>query len=215
VGQKVNPIGYRIGVNKEQDSVWYAEGKEFVRNLHEDLKIKKYITNKLKDAMVSHVKVYRKTNSVTVDIFTARPGFVIGRKGAEIETLKNELSVLVNKDRQSKINVFININEIKKVWTDAKLVGDEIAKQLSQRVSFRRAMKFAIRNSLRDGAKGIKIQCSGRLGGAEMARTERYHSGRTPLHTLRADIDYALIESHTTYGVIGVKVWIYRGDILS
>jgi len=214
MGQKVNPIAYRLGVNKQHDSIWYAEGKDYVKNLHEDLMLKKYVTNKLKDAMVSKVRIFRKTNSITVDIDTARPGFVIGKKGSEIDNLKNEISVLVNKNRELKLNVFININEIKKVWIDAKLVGEEIAKQLAQRISFRRAMKYAIRNSLRDGAMGIKIQCSGRLGGAEMARTERYHKGRTPLHTLRADIDYALIESHTTYGVIGVKVWIYKGDIL-
>ena len=214
MGQKVNPIGYRVGVNKKQDSIWYAEGKDYVFNFHEDLMIKKYINKRLQDGMISDIRVARKTNSVTIDIDTARPGFVIGRKGSEIDKLRNEITVLVNKERNSKIKVFININEVKKPWTDARLVGKEIAKQLKERVSFRRAMKFALRNALRSGAKGIKIQCAGRLGGAEMARTERYHRGRTPLHTLRADIDYALVEAQTTYGIIGIKVWIYKGDIL-
>ena len=215
MGQKVNPIGYRIGVNKNCDSSWFATKEDYIDNLHEDLKIKKYIQNRLADAMISKVTIQRKTKSVTVDIHTARPGQVIGRKGAEIEKIRNELTVLINKGRKSDANVFVNVQEIKNPWTDAKLVGMEIGAQLLRRTSFRRAMKFAIRNALRSGAQGIKVQCSGRLGGAEMARTERYQEGRTPLHTLRADIDYALTEVNTTYGIIGIKVWIYKGDILN
>ena len=165
--------------------------------------------------MISRIQIQRKTKSVTVDIHTARPGQVIGRKGAEIEKLRNELTVLVNKGKESEKNVFVNVQEIKDLWSDASLVGQEIGSQLKRRVSFRRVMKFAIRNAIRSGVQGIKVQCSGRLGGAEMARTERYHEGRTPLHTLRADIDYALTEVNTTYGIIGIKVWIYKGDILN
>ncbi|MBN1326744.1 MAG: 30S ribosomal protein S3 [Candidatus Cloacimonetes bacterium] len=215
MGQKVNPVGYRIGINKECDSIWFAEKQEYLDSFHEDLKVKKYIKNKMNDAMISKLIISRKTKSITVDIHTARPGQVIGRKGAEIEKLRNELTVLVNKNRDSQISVFVNVQEIKNPWLDAALVGMEIGRQLKQRVSFRRAMKFALRNGMRNGAQGIKVQCSGRLGGAEMARTERYHEGRTPLHTLRADIDYALTEVTTTYGIIGIKVWIYKGDILN
>ncbi|MCK4653875.1 MAG: 30S ribosomal protein S3 [Candidatus Cloacimonetes bacterium] len=215
MGQKVNPVGYRIGINKNYDSVWFATKEEYIHNFHEDLKVKKYIRNRLKDAMISRITIQRKTKSITIDINTARPGQVIGRKGSEIEKLRNELTILVNKKRKSDLNVFVNVQEIKNLWMDASLVGQELGSQLKRRVSFRRAMKFAIRNSMKSGVQGIKVQCSGRLGGAEMARTERYHQGRTPLHTLRADIDYALTEVNTTYGIIGIKVWIYKGDILS
>jgi small subunit ribosomal protein S3 len=215
LGQKVNPIGYRIGVNKHCDSTWFATKEDYINNLHEDLKIKKYIKSRLKEAMISKVQIQRKTKSVTVDIHTARPGQVIGRKGSEIEKLRNELTVLVNKGKESEKNVFVNVQEIKDLWSDASLVGQEIGSQLKRRVSFRRVMKFAIRNAIRSGVQGVKVQCSGRLGGAEMARTERYHEGRTPLHTLRADIDYALTIVNTTYGIIGIKVWIYKGDILN
>jgi small subunit ribosomal protein S3 len=214
LGQKINPICLRIGINKDFDSIWFATGKEYVNNFHEDLKLKKYLLNRLSGAMVSKIRIFRKTNSISIDINTARPGQVIGRKGAEIDQLRNELTVLVNKGRVNPMTVFININEIKKPWLDAKLVGEEISRQLKARTSFRRAMKSAIRFAMREGAEGIKVQCSGRLGGAEMARTERYQEGRTPLHTLRADIDYALTECFTTYGVIGIKVWIYKGDVL-
>ena len=213
MGQKVNPVGYRLGVNKDYESIWFATKDEYITNLHEDLKIKKYVRNRLQDAMISNVIIARKTKSVTVDIHTARPGQVIGRKGAEIEKIRNELSILVNKKRTSPLNVFVNVQEIKNLWLDASLVGQEIGRQLKRRISFRRAMKFAIINTMRNGAQGIKVQCSGRLGGAEMARTERYHEGRTPLHTLRADIDYKLTEVTTTYGIIGIKIWIYKGDI--
>ena len=215
MGQKVNPVGYRIGINKICDSVWFATKEEYIHNFHEDLKIKKYIRNRLKDAMISRITIQRKTKSITIDINTARPGQVIGRKGVEIEKLRNELTILVNKKRKSDLNVFVNVQEIKNLWADASLVGQELGAQLKRRVSFRRAMKFAIRNAMKSGVQGVKVQCSGRLGGAEMARTERYHQGRTPLHTLRADIDYALTEVNTTYGIIGIKVWIYKGDILS
>jgi small subunit ribosomal protein S3 len=215
LGQKINPIIYRIGVNKESDSKWFATGQQYIANFHEDLKIRNYIEKRLSHKMISRVDIARKTSSIYIDIHTARPGQVIGQKGKEIEILRNEINRLVNKAKGKNLNVFINIKEINKMWLDAKLVGNEIAKQLEQRVSFRRAMKMAMKNTLRDGALGIKVQCAGRLGGAEIARTERYKKGRTPLHTLRADIDYALIEAHTTYGVIGIKVWIYKGDILN
>jgi len=214
LGQKVNPVGYRLGVNKQYDSIWFATGEDYIVNFHEDLKIKKYIKNRLDSAMISKVKIERKTKSITLDIHTARPGQVIGKKGSEIEKLRNELSVLVNKNRTSTLNVFVNVQDIKLPWIDASLIGEEIGRQLKRRISFRRAMKFAIRNAMRNGAQGIKIQCAGRLGGAEMARTERYQEGRTPLHTLRADIDYKLTEVTTTYGIIGIKVWVYKGDIL-
>jgi len=214
LGQKINPIGYRVGVNKDHKSVWFASGSEYIENLMEDVKLRKYLTNRLSNAMVADIIIQRKANSINVDIHTARPGQVIGRKGAEIENLRNELTVLLNSERKSPLNVFINVHEIKKPWTDAKLVGQEIARQLRERVSFRRAMKMAIRNAMRDGVEGIKVQCSGRLGGAEMSRTERYQEGRTPLHTLRADIDYAVTDCPTTYGMIGVKVWINKGEIL-
>lgn len=234
MGQKINPIIYRIGVNKEAESTWFATGKQYLENFHEDLKIRNYIEKRLRfrevreesegkkrakilptNNMVSRIDISRKTNSIYIDIQTARPGQVIGKKGEDIDRLRNEINHLVNKDRDKSMNVFINIKEINKMWLDSKLVGEEIAKQLEQRISFRRAMKNAMRNAFKDGALGIKVQCSGRLGGAEIARTERYKQGRTPLHTLRADIDYALTEAQTTYGVIGIKVWIYKGDILN
>jgi small subunit ribosomal protein S3 len=214
LGQKINPVAFRLGVNKNHESVWFASGKEYINNFHEDLKVKKYIKSRLKAAMVSKVTVARKTNSINIEIHTARPGQVIGRKGEAIDVLRNELSHMINKNRPNPINVFININEIKKTWLSSQLIGEEIARQLKERVPFRRAMKYAIRNCMKDGALGIKVQCSGRLGGAEMARTERYQQGRTPLQTLRADIDYAIVEANTTYGIIGIKVWIYKGDIL-
>ncbi|MCK4956717.1 MAG: 30S ribosomal protein S3 [Candidatus Cloacimonetes bacterium] len=217
MGQKVNPIGYRLGVNKKCDSTWFATGDDYIDNFHGDLKIKKYIKSRLADAMVAKTTITRKTRSITVDIHTARPGQVIGRKGSEIEKLRNELTILTNKgkSKQESVKVFINVQEIKNPWGDSHLVGMEIGSQLQRRVSFRRAMKFAIRNAMRNGAQGIKVQCAGRLGGAEMARTERYQEGRTPLHTLRADIDYALTEVNTQYGIIGIKIWIYKGDILN
>ncbi|MCB5252978.1 MAG: 30S ribosomal protein S3 [Candidatus Cloacimonadaceae bacterium] len=215
MGQKINPILYRIGVNKETDSIWYAQGSSYVDSLQEDIKIRSYIHKRLEDKMVSKVKIYRKTNSIAIDIHTARPGLVIGKKGEDIDKLRGELNILINKNRSTPIAVSINIEQIDKMWLDARLVGKEIARQLEERVSFRRAMKMAMRNVMRDNALGVKVQVSGRLGGAEIARTERYKQGRTPLHTLRADIDYAHVEASTTYGVIGIKVWIYKGDILN
>lgn len=215
MGQKIHPILYRIGVNKETDSIWFAQGTSYVDSLQEDIKIRSYIHKRLSDKMVSKVKIYRKTSSISIDIHTARPGLVIGKKGEDIDKLRSELNILINKNRPNPIAVSINIEQIDKMWLDARLVGKEIARQLEERVSFRRAMKMAIRNVMRDNALGVKVQVSGRLGGAEIARTERYKQGRTPLHTLRADIDYAHVEASTTYGVIGIKVWIYKGDILS
>lgn len=215
MGQKIHPILYRIGVNKETDSIWFAQGSSYVDSLQEDIKIRNYIRKRLADKMVSKIKIYRKTSSIQIDIATARPGLVIGKKGEDIEKLRGELNILINKNRPNPITVAINVEQIDKMWLDARLVGKEIARQLEERVSFRRAMKMAMRNVMRDNALGVKVQVSGRLGGAEIARTERYKQGRTPLHTIRADIDYAHVEALTTYGVIGIKVWIYKGDILS
>ncbi|HHZ15756.1 MAG TPA: 30S ribosomal protein S3 [Candidatus Cloacimonetes bacterium] len=215
MGQKINPILYRLGVNRDTDSIWFAQGDAYVEYLHEDIKIREYIRKRLDQKMVSKIHISRKTNSITINIHTARPGLVIGKKGEDIERLRSEMYVLVNKKRTNPIVVKINVEQIDKMWLDARLVGYEIARQLEERVSFRRAMKMAMRNVMREGAEGVKVQVSGRLGGAEIARTERYKQGRTPLHTLRANIDYALVEAHTTYGVIGIKVWIYKGDILN
>ncbi len=214
MGQKIHPILYRIGVNKDTESIWFAQGSTYVDYLLEDIQIREYIHKRLAQKMVSRVQISRKTSSITIDIHTARPGLVIGKKGEDIDRLRNELNVLINKNRSTPVTVLINIEQIERMWLDARLVGQEIARQLEERVAFRRAMKLAIRNVMRDGAEGVKVQVSGRLGGAEIARTERYKQGRTPLHTLRADIDYAHVEANTTYGVIGVKVWIYKGDIL-
>jgi small subunit ribosomal protein S3 len=214
LGQKIHPILYRIGVNKETDSIWFAQGSSYVDSLQEDIKIRSYIQKRLADKMVSKIKIFRKTSSIQIDIHTARPGLVIGKKGEDIDKLRGEMNILINKNRQSPIAVAINIEPIDKMWLDARLVGKEIARQLEERVSFRRAMKMAMRNVMRDNALGVKVQVAGRLGGAEIARTERYKQGRTPLHTIRADIDYAHVEANTTYGVIGIKVWIYKGDIL-
>ncbi len=214
MGQKTNPVGYRIGINKKTESIWFAKGQEYVDFFLEDLNVKKYLSNRLSSAMVSRIRIQRNIGSISIDLYTARPGQVIVKQGKEINSLRNELGVLLNKKRQIPLSVYINILEINKPWVESKLVGKEVSRQIKDRVSFRRAMKMSMRNAMRDGAQGIKIQCAGRLGGAEMARTERYQQGRTPLHTLRADIDYSLTECHTTYGIIGIKVWIYKGDIL-
>ncbi len=214
MGQKIHPVLYRLGVNKETESIWFAQGTSYVDFLQEDIKIRNYIRKRLSDKMVSRVQISRKTSSIIIDIYTARPGLVIGKKGEDIDKLRNELNVFINKDRKNPISVSINIEPIDKMWLDARLVAQEIARQLEERISFRRAMKMAIRYVMKEGAQGVKVQVSGRLGGAEIARSERYKQGRTPLHTLRADIDYANVEANTTYGVIGVKVWIYKGDIL-
>jgi small subunit ribosomal protein S3 len=207
VGQKVNPVGLRIGIIRDWESKWYA-GKEYGTLLMEDVKIREYLKQKLKDSAVSHIEIERAANRVNVTIHTAKPGMVIGKGGAEVENIRQYISKLSGK------KVHINISEIKNPELDAILVAESIAQQLERRVSFRRAMKQAIQRTMRAGAKGIKTAVSGRLGGAEIARSEGYSEGTVPLHTLRADIDYGTAEAHTTYGRIGVKVWIYRGEVL-
>lgn len=207
MGQKVHPIGMRVGIIRDWDAKWYAE-KDYADFLHEDLRIRKFIAKKLADAAVSTVEIERAANRVNISIHTARPGMVIGKGGSEVENLRTELNKLTGK------KVHINIVEIKKPDLDAKLVGEGIARQLEGRVAFRRAQKQAIQRTMRAGAKGIKTQVSGRLNGADIARSEGYSEGTVPLHTLRADIDYAWEEADTTYGKLGVKVWIYRGEVL-
>ncbi|HCM89181.1 MULTISPECIES: 30S ribosomal protein S3 [Vagococcus] len=207
MGQKVHPIGMRVGVIRDWNAKWYAE-KEYAEYLHEDLNIRKFIATRLADASVSTIETERAANRVNVSIHTAKPGMVIGKGGSEVEALRKELNKITGK------RVHINIVEIKKPDLDAKLVGEGIARQLENRVAFRRAQKQAIQRTMRAGAKGIKTQVSGRLNGADMARSEGYSEGTVPLHTLRADIDYAWEEADTTYGKLGVKVWIYRGEIL-
>jgi small subunit ribosomal protein S3 len=205
LGQKCNPISLRLGINRTWNSIWFDQ-KNFAENLLEDLSIKKYLRTRLSDASVSKVTIERKPKEIKLNIHTAKPGIVIGRKGSEIEKLKEELKTVFKK----KIN--LNIFEIKRPETDAYLIGESIAKQLERRVNFRRAMKKAMDMAMKSNVQGIKVQCSGRLGGADMARTESYHKGRVPLHTLRSDIDYALVEAHTTYGRVGVKIWVYNGE---
>ena len=207
MGQKVHPFGFRLGYIKTWHSRWYAE-KGYSTLLHEDLKIRKIVKSKLYHAGVSRIEIERSGNQIKITIQTARPGIIIGRKGAEVDKLKVELEAMTKKQ------VYINIKEIKKPELDAQLVAENIAMQLEKRVAYRRAMKKAVASSLRLGALGIKVHCAGRLAGAEIARTEWYREGRVPLHTLRADIDFGLAEAATTMGQIGVKVWIYRGDIL-
>ncbi|GAB3540925.1 30S ribosomal protein S3 [Pontibacter brevis] len=206
MGQKVNPIGFRLGIIKGWDSNWYG-GKDFADKLIEDEKIRKYILARIPKGGISKIIIERTLKRITITVNTARPGVVIGKGGQEVDKIKEELKKLTNKDIQ------INIFEIKRPELDAKLVGESIAQQLQARISFRRAMKQAIASALRVGAEGIKVQVSGRLGGAEMARTEHYKEGRTPLHTLRADIDYALSEAQTVYGKLGIKVWIFKGEV--
>ena len=208
MGQKVHPTGIRLGVVKDHNSVWYADSKTYAQNLINDLEVREYILKKLDAASVSRVKIERPAQTARITIFTARPGIVIGKKGEDVEALRKELTHMMG------IPVQINIEEIRKPELDARLVGQNIAGQLERRVMFRRAMKRAVQNAMRAGAEGIRVQVSGRLGGAEIARTEWYREGRVPLHTLRADIDYATYEAHTTYGVIGIKVWIFKGEIL-
>ncbi|MEX1030215.1 MAG: 30S ribosomal protein S3 [Paenibacillaceae bacterium] len=208
MGQKVNPVGMRIGIIRDWESKWYA-GKDFGTLLMEDVKIRQYLKKKLKDAACSHIEIERAANRVNVTIQTAKPGMVIGKAGAEVEVIRNHIAELSNGKK-----VHINISEIKNAELDAILVAESIAQQLERRVSFRRALKQAIQRSMRAGAKGIKTAVSGRLGGAEIARSEGYSEGTVPLHTLRADIDYGTAEAATTYGRIGVKVWIYRGEVL-
>ncbi|MCY0887425.1 MAG: 30S ribosomal protein S3 [Alicyclobacillaceae bacterium] len=208
MGQKINPVGMRIGIIRDWESKWFANKKDYQDLLHEDIEIRKYVFRRLRDAAVASVDIERAANRLNVTVHTAKPGMVIGKGGTEVDNLRNQLSHLTGK------RVHISISEIKNPDLFAQLVADNIASQLVRRVSFRRALKQAIQRSMRSGAKGIRVQVSGRLGGAEIARTEGYAEGTVPLHTLRADIDYALSEAHTTYGRIGVKVWIYRGEIL-
>ncbi|HNY32191.1 MAG TPA: 30S ribosomal protein S3 [Fibrobacteria bacterium] len=208
MGQKAIPTGLRLGVIRTWNSKWYAEGKQYQDLIYEDLLLRRYIKKRLQHAAISSVGIERTVKKVTVNIFTARPGIVIGKKGEEVERLKGEIQHLTGKE------IYINIREIKRPETDAALVAENIAKQLEKRVAFRRTMKKAISTSMRLGAEGIKVVCSGRLGGAEIARTEKYRDGRIPLHTLRADIDYATATAHTTSGCIGVKVWICKGEII-
>lgn len=207
MGQKVNPVGLRIGVIRDWESKWYA-GKDYADLLLEDVQIREFLKNKLKDSAVSHIEIERAANRANVTIHTAKPGMVIGRGGSEVEAIRAALSNMTNK------KIHINIAEVKNPDMDAILVAESIAQQLERRISFRRAMKQAIQRSQRSGALGIKTLVSGRLGGAEIARSEGYSEGTVPLHTLRADIDYGTAEAHTTYGRIGVKVWIYRGEVL-
>lgn len=208
MGQKVNPKGLRVGIIRDWESRWYAD-RNYKELLHEDLKIRSFVMNKLKQAGCPKVEIERAANRVKVTIHAAKPGIVIGRGGAEVENLRKQLEGMLTGKQ-----VAVNIVEIKKPELDAILVAEGIATQLEKRVSFRRAMKQTVGRSMRIGAQGIKIQCSGRLAGAEIARTEWYHEGKVPLHTLRADIDYGFAEANTTYGKIGIKVWIYKGEVL-
>ena len=207
MGQKTHPHGFRLGVIRDWRSRWYAE-KDFPRLLNEDETIRKYLHRRLAHAALSQVEIERKPSKIVVTLHTARPGVVIGKRGAEVDKLRDELAMLTNAE------ISVNVEEIKRPEIEARLVAENVAHQLRQRISFRRAMKRAVQAAIRSGAQGIKIQTSGRLGGAEIARTEGYHEGRVPLHTLRADIDYAQIHTFTTYGTIGVKCWVFRGEVV-
>ena len=208
MGQKVNPYGIRLGINKTWSSRWFSKD-EYTKLLHQDLKIKQYVEKKLKNASISKINIERAAKKLRLSIYSSRPGIIIGKKGADIETLKNDLS------KMSNLEVFLDIKEVRKPEVEAKLVAENIASQLEKRISFRRAMKKAVQSAMRLGAKGVKVVCSGRLGGAEIARTEKYHEGSVPLHTLRGDIDYSTAEAETTYGICGIKVWINKGEILT
>ncbi|MEQ8602621.1 MAG: 30S ribosomal protein S3 [Marivibrio sp.] len=208
MGQKINPIGLRVGINRTWDSRWFSN-RNYAKLLHQDIELREYLEDRLKQAGVSRIIIERPAGRARVTIHTARPGVVIGKKGADIEKLRQELAKRTGGD------VALNIVEIRKPELDAKLVADNIAQQLERRVAFRRAMKRAVQNAMRMGAQGIRINCAGRLGGAEIARTEWYREGRVPLHTLRADIDFGVSEAHTTYGVCGVKVWIFKGEVMA
>ena len=208
MGQKVNPNGIRLGINRTWSSRWFSNS-EYSKLLHQDLEIKNFVEKKLKNASISKVNIERAAKKLRISIYSSRPGIIIGKKGADIESLKKKLSTLSN------LEVFLDIKEVRKPEVEAKLVAENIASQLERRISFRRAMKKAVQSSMRLGAKGVKVVCSGRLGGAEIARTEKYHEGSVPLHTLRSDIDYAQAKAETTYGICGIKVWINKGDILA
>ena len=207
MGQKVHPIGFRVGITKGWQSTWFA-GRNYADLLHADLKIRKFVKERLSHAGVSNVEIERASNRARINIWTARPGIIIGKRGSEVDKLKAELQELTGSQ------VYVNIKEVRKAEMDAQLVAENIAMQLERRIAFRRAMKKSVTSAMRFGAKGVKIQCSGRLGGAEIARREWYREGRVPLGTLRADIDYGTAESKTTYGIVGVKVWIFRGEII-
>ncbi len=206
MGQKVNPLGFRIGYNKSWDSCWYAEGAAYVKSLDEDFKIRKYIKKQIQNAAISKIVIERQAKKVTVIIKTARPGIIIGKRGSDIEKVKNQINKITDAE------VSLNIVEVKKPETSAELIGQNIASQIERRISYKRAMKKAIQAALRMGVKGIRINCSGRLSGAEIARMEWYREGQVPLHTLKANVDYALAEANTSYGVIGVKVWVYKEE---
>ena len=208
MGQKVNPNGFRLGINRTWSSRWYSKA-DYAKLLHQDLEIKKYVEDKFSIASISKIVIERAAKKIRLTIYTSRPGIIIGKKGSDIEALKNTLT------KMTKLNVFLDIKEVRKPEVEAKLVAENIATQLEKRISFRRAMKKAVQSSMRLGAKGVKIVCSGRLGGAEIARTEKYHEGSVPLHTLRGDIDYSTAEAETTYGICGIKVWINKGEILA
>jgi len=208
MGQKVHPIGIRLGIVKKHNSNWYASPKHYAEYLLTDLRVREYLLAKLKNASVSRILIERPSENARITISTARPGIVIGKKGEDVERLRRDVAKMM------KTPVQINIDEIRKPDLDARLVAEGIASQLERRVMFRRAMKRAVQNTMRAGAKGIKVEVSGRLGGAEIARTEWYREGRVPLHTLRADIDYSIMRAETTYGCIGVKVWIFKGEVL-
>jgi len=208
MGQKVHPTGIRLGITKQHSSVWYADGANYAERLVSDLQVREYVEDKLKSASVSKVVIERPAETARITIHTARPGIVIGKKGEDVEKLRQELG------KRMGVPVHINIEEIRKPDLDAKLVAQNIAGQLERRVMFRRAMKRVVQNAMRGGAEGIKVQVGGRLGGAEIARSEWYREGRVPLHTLRADIDYATHEALTTYGILGIKVWIFKGEVL-
>ena len=209
MGQKVNPIGLRLGINRTWDSRWYADTKDYAKFLYQDRQIRDLLKGKLAQAGISKIVIERPAQKARVTIYSARPGVVIGKKGQDIDNLKIELQKVTGSE------VSLNIVEVRKAETDAALIADSIAQQLERRVSFRRAMKRSVQSALRLGAEGIRINCSGRLGGAEIARTEWYREGRVPLHTLRADIDYGTATAHTTYGACGVKVWVFKGEILA
>lgn len=210
MGQKVNPIGFRLGTTRTWSSRWYAGKREYPSNLMEDVRIRNYINKKFDSAGISKVEVERAAKNLTVNIYSSRPGIIIGKKGSGAETLKDELVKIC---KISSGEPVLNVYEVKKPDLEARLLADSVRQQLERRVSFRRAMKKTIGAAIKAGAKGVKIQCSGRLGGADMSRTERYMEGRVPLHTLRADIDYSTAEAKTTYGIIGVKVWVFRGEV--
>ena len=208
MGQKVHPVGIRLGIVKEHNSLWYAGPKSYSDCLVTDLQVREYLFKRLKSASVSRIKIERPSENVSITIATARPGIVIGKKGEDVERLRRDVAAKMG------VPVHINIEEVRKADLDSRLVGDNVAGQLERRVMFRRAMKRAVQNAMKSGAEGIRIQLSGRLGGAEIARTEWYREGRVPLHTLRADIDYAHVEASTAYGIIGIKTWIFKGEIM-